>query len=299
MRKIISLFLLLALSACSSSQKDEESKQLNITASFYPLTYLSQRIGGKLVKVTQITPNGVEPHDFEPSPQDLAAVQNSKVFIMNGYGIDSWADKIVDDLKNKGVIVVRATNTLNVSGFFDVADENIPDPHVWLDPNYFRKEAEVVRDALIQADPQNTQIYTLNSAGLLSDLLALDQEYRKGLGQCKLNKIITSHNAFRYLAKEYRIESLSIAGFSPEEEPSSKHIAELADLMKKNNIRHVFFETLVGPKLSETLAQETSAETLVLNPIEGLSAQESAKSEDYLVLMQRNLKNLRIAMQCK
>ncbi|MBI5753777.1 zinc ABC transporter substrate-binding protein [Candidatus Peregrinibacteria bacterium] len=292
MKKILAIVVLLGLTACSGvriSQNDNPKKPLNVTASFYPLAYLAQRIGGDLVQVNQITPGGVEPHDYEPTPQDLIAIQNSKVFIINGYGIDAWADKIIDDLPGKGVLVVKATDKI----------ENIIDSHVWLDPNYFKKEAEVVRDILIIADPANTAAYKLNTAGLTSDLTALDQEYRNGLAKCAIKEIITSHDAFNYLAKEYGFTSLAIAGLSPDEEPSPKHLAELAYLAKKNNIKYIFFETLLSPKLSNTIAKEIGAKSLALNPIEGLNSEETAKSEDYLVLMQQNLKNLRIAMLCK
>lgn len=290
MKKALTILALIGLTACSSGQTTDAKKKLEVTATFYPLAYLSQEIGGKLVNVKQITPGGVEPHDYEPTPQDLAAIQNSKVFVMNGYGIDAWADNLLSDLKSKGVIVVNATGKINIIA---------SDPHAWLNPNYFKKEAEIIRDALIQADPGNASIYKLNSTGLLSDLVALDKEYRDGLAECKMRQIVTSHDAFRYIAREYGFESLAIAGISPEEEPSPKRIAELADFTRKNNIKYIFFETLVSPKLSDTLAKEVGAMSLVLNPIEGLTDEEIRRSEDYLVLMQQNLKNLRKAMQCQ
>lgn len=287
---IISLLSLLTLSACSGPNQEDDKNRLKVSATFYPLAYLSQEIGGDFVNVTQITPGGIEPHDYEPTPQDLATIQSSQVFIMHGYGIDTWAENILTDLKDKNITVIEAGKKAEV-----VAD----DPHVWLNPKKFQKEAEAVRDAFVEADPAHAQQYKLNATGLISDLVALDREYREGLADCKIRKIVTSHDAFGYLAQEYNFESLAIAGISPEEEPSPKRLAELTDFARKNNVKYIFFEELVSPKLAETLAVEVGAESLVLNPIEGLTEKQQLKSEDYLILMQRNLQNLRTAMQCR
>lgn len=288
---IISLLSLLTLAACSgTNDKEDDKNRLKVTATFYPLAYLSQEIGGDFVNVTQITPGGVEPHDYEPTPQDLATIQNSQVFIMHGYGIDVWAENIINDLKAKNITVTEAGKNVEV-----VAN----DPHVWLNPTKFQKEAEAIRDAFVQADPAHAQEYKLNATGLISDLIALDREYREGLTDCKVRKIVTSHDAFGYLAQTYNFENLAIAGISPEEEPSPKRLAELTDFARNNNIKYIFFEELVSPKIAETLAAEVGAQSLVLNPIEGLTEKQQAKSENYLVLMQRNLYNLRTAMQCR
>lgn len=286
----ISLLSLLTLTACSVPNPEDDKNRLKVAATFYPLAYLSQEIGGDFVSVTQITPGGIEPHDYEPTPQDLATIQSSQVFIMHGYGIDAWAENILTDLKDKNITVTESGKNIEV-----VAD----DPHVWLNPTKFQKEAEAVRDAFVEADPAHSQQYKLNATGLMSDLVALDREYREGLADCKIRKIVTSHDAFGYLAEAYNFESLAIAGISPEEEPSPKRLAKLADFARKNNVKYIFFEELVSPKIAETLAAEVGAESLVLNPIEGLTEKQQAKSENYLVLMQRNLQNLRIAMQCQ
>lgn len=259
---------------------------MNVTASFYPLAFISQRIGGKLVKVTQITPGGVEPHDYEPTPQDLVAIQNSKVFIRNGYGIDTWADNIPG---------IQATSKIEVMN----SDAKIQDPHVWLNPVNMESEVAVIREAFIQADPVNKPAYILNAAGLINDLKGIDLEYKNGLMECQVKQIITSHNAFNYMAKHYGFEGLAIAGLSPDEEPAPKSLADLSNIAKKNNIKYIFFETLASPKLADTIAKEIGAKSLILNPIEGITTEDAAQGKDYLVLMQENLKNLRIAMQCK
>ena len=295
MKKFFATILILALTGCSSVKDPRPTngkpEPMNVTVSFYPLAFISQKVGGKLVKVTQITPGGVEPHDYEPTPQDLAVISDSKIFIMSGYGIDAWADNVFANLND--TIAVKATSKI------EMANTPNPDPHVWLNPINFSSEVEVIRDAFIQADPMNAAKYKLNAAGLMNDLKALDREFREGLKECKLKQIITSHDAFHYMSAQYGFESFPIAGISPEEEPSPKSLANLSDLAKKNNIKYIFFETLVSPKLADTISEEVGAKSLVLNPIEGLTKEDSKMGKDYLVLMQENLKNLRTAMQCK
>ncbi len=290
MNKIFIAILLLAITGCTPGLNEEvinqDPKPMNVTASFYPLAFISQRVGGKLVQVTQITPGGVEPHDYEPTPQDLTAVSNSQIFIKNGYGVDAWADNIVG---------VKATSKIEAMN----GNSGLQDPHMWLNPLNLISEAEVIRDAFVAGDPENSAKYMLNAQGLINDLKGLDQEFKDGLKECKVRQIVTSHDAFRYMAKRYNFETLAIAGLSPEEEPSPKRLAELSDFAKKNNIKYIFFETLVSPKLADTIAKEIGAKSLVLNPIEGLTREEAIMGKDYLFLMQENLKNLRTAMQCK
>lgn len=292
MKKFLAALLLITLTGCTSGKvpqvDNKKPEPMKVTASFYPLAFVAQKVGGKLVKVTQITPGGVEPHDYEPTPQDLAAISDSKLFITSGYGIDAWADNVSQNLKN--TLAIEATTKIEING---------KDPHVWLNPINFISEVEVVRDAFVQADPINADKYKLNAAGLINDLKGLDQEFKDGLKECKIRKIITSHDAFNYMAKQYDFVSTPIAGISPDEDPSPKSLADLSDLAKKSNIKYIFFETLVSPKLADTIAKEIGAKSLVLNPIEGVTQDEAKLGKDYLILMQENLKNLRTALQCK
>ena len=286
-----------------------DNGKLNVAASFYPLAFLSQQIGGDLVSVTQVTPGGVEPHDYEPTPQDLVAVHQAKVFIMNGAGVDGWADKVRDELEQNGVVTVRMLDKISPLGGFNEEGETDPlnptstnadvqDPHIWLDPVLVQREVILIRDAFLKADPAHADQYENNVIALISKLSALDQSYRSGLTGCALHDVVTSHNAFRYLAKEYGFITLAITGISPDEEPSAQRLAELADFARKNGVKYIFFETLVSPKLAQTVATEIGAQSLVLNPIEGLTPADTAKGADYLSIMKENLQNLRTAMQC-
>lgn len=315
-RSILPLVAIALLAGCSQSASPSQQTaqgKLSVAASFYPLAFLSEEIGGELVSVTQVTPGGVEPHDYEPSPQELASVHDAKVFLMNGAGVDGWADKIVDELRQSGVVTVKMTDSISpMDGFVETEEHEEgeheegheeehsgSDPHIWLDPVLVKKEVELIRDAFISVDATHADTYRQNADTLLSELSALDTDYRAGLAQCAVKQIVTSHNAFRYMAKEYGFETLAISGISPDEEPSSQRISELADFAKANSIKYIFFETLVSPKLAETVANEIGAQSLVLNPIEGLTPDDVAKDKTYLTIMKENLQNLRTAMQCQ
>lgn len=282
-----------------TSPQDAQTKlPLQTSASFYPLAYLMERISGNLAIVANITPPGIEPHDFEPTSPDVAKIYGSKLFVFNGNGVDAWAEKLAPNLENYHVTVIKMSN--HVESLESSSDsEEGPDPHFWLDPISMSAQTDIIANALIKIDPTNAEEYNKNRNTLKLDLAQLDTEYKNGLASCQLREIVTSHNAFTYLAKRYNFNTFHILGLSPEEDPSPKKIAEVIDLAKNKNIKYIFFETMANPKLSQTIAQEIGATTLVLNPIEGLSGEDINNGKNYLGVMRENLTNLRTAMICK
>jgi zinc transport system substrate-binding protein len=183
--------------------------------------------------------------------------------------------------------------------FAPASDESALDPHIWLDPIAMIEESMLVRDAFVKADPDHASTYEANANLLRKELDDLDASFREGLAHCDRREVVVSHNAFRYMAKRYGFTTYAISGLSPEEDPSPKRIAELAELAKQHDIRYIFFETLVSPKLSETIASEIGAQSLVLNPIEGLTSDDLAQGKNYVSIMRKNLQNLRTAMHCQ
>lgn len=299
------IFSLLTLLGILSTKVLAEEK-LRIAASFYPLAELARQVGGDRVEVINMTPAGVEPHDYEPTPRDIIKIRSAKVFLFNGGNTDAWAEKIQEDLKKRGVEVVNMSETLAKSGELlkgqEVVEESEKagfDPHFWLDPVLMQKQAIVVRDVLIKVDPGNAEYYTKTAADYLTQLAALDQKYREGLAHCQIRDVITSHAAFGYLARRYNLNMIYISGLSPDEEPSPRRIADIARLARQKNIEYIFFEPLTSPKLAQTIAQEVGAKTLVFNPLEGLTDEEVQAGKNYISIMEENLKNLRIALRCQ
>lgn len=279
-----------------SSNNHRVVGKLSVSTSFYPLYFFSSQIGGEKAVVTNITPAGSEPHDYDPTTRDIARITDGDMLVLNG-SVEAWGNKIQENLKGTSVTTVTAgkgllTKQLNENG------EKMSDPHVWLDPTLAKKEVTAITKGFIAIDPTNSSYYEANQKELEQKLDTLDQSYTTGLASCKSRTIITSHAAFAYLADRYNLTQVAIAGLSPDEEPSSQQIAQVADFAKKNTIKYIFFESLVSPKLSETIASEIGAKTLVLDPLEGISDDDIKQGKNYFTVMADNLKNLQIALQC-
>lgn len=266
-----------------------------VAASFYPLAEFAKQVGGDRVDVFTVVPSGAESHEFEPTPQDIARIYSADIFILNGGGLEPWGEAIALELKKKGVAVLRMADSIVLEKDAD----DVLDPHIWLDPVLAAREVGVIRDALVRLDPQNSMVYAGNVERYLARLSQLDETYRAGLAVCAIRDAVASHAAFGYLARRYGLNVISIAGLSPEEEPSPKRLAEIAEFAREKNIRHIFFETLVSPKIAETIARELGAETLVFNPLEGLGEDEISAGKEYVSVMEENLQNLRRALVCR
>jgi zinc transport system substrate-binding protein len=275
-----------------------QSNKLQVAASFYPYYFFASEIGGDKVNVVNITPAGAEPHDYEPTSGDIVQIEQSKLLIING-SVEAWGDKIKLDLKNKNTKVLETGNNLFTQKVTDEEGKTGIDPHIWLSPALAKKQVKAILAELLKIDPANRGYYYANANKLLAELDSLDNDYKAGLKSCQKKNIVTSHAAFGYLASDYGLTQVPIAGLSPDAEPSLKQLANIANFVRQNNIKYIFFESLVSPKLSETIASETGAKTLVLNPLEGLTPEEISQDTNYLTIMQNNLQNLRTALECK
>ncbi len=275
-----------------------KSNKLQITASFYPLYYFSQQIGGDKVNVVNITPAGAEPHDYEPTAQDIAQIENSKLLILDGPGLEAWGNSIKQNLNPKNTTVLTVGEGLINQKVMEEG-QSVIDPHIWQSPPLDKEIVDKITQALTQIDPVNTGYYQANATALKAKLDDLDAQYKQGLANCAEKNIITSHAAFGYLATAYGLNQVSIAGLSPDAEPSPQQLADIVKFAKDNNVKYIFFESLVSPKLSDTIATEVGAKTLVLNPIEGLTNEEISQGKTYFTEMQNNLVNLKIALQCR
>lgn len=277
---------------------------LAVSASFYPVAEFARHVGGDLVTVTTVTPATVEPHDYEPTAQQVASLYRSHVFLYNGGGVDAWATRLAPQLADAGVSVAQlsdAVQVLPLSSDEEESPADVPafDPHIWLAPALAEREVNMIRDAFSAADPAHADAYAANASAYVSDLATLDQEYAHGLASCTSRTVVTAHAAFAYLAAQYHFDVVAISGISPEEEPSAGRLAEIAALAHEKNIQYIYFETLVSPKLSETIANEVGAQTLVFNPLEGLTQEEIDAGADYLSVMRTNLANLETGMLCQ
>ncbi|MFZ2979333.1 MAG: zinc ABC transporter substrate-binding protein, partial [Candidatus Magasanikiibacteriota bacterium] len=265
---------------------------------FYPLYFFASQIGGDKAQVINITPAGIEPHDYEPKAQDMAKIENSSLLILNGGGLESWGKNVEININPEHTKILTVGDGLLNRQITENGKESI-DPHIWLSPEVSIKIVDKITEGFISVDFVNKDYYLANADILKERLSNLSLSYKQGLSNCVGKNIITSHTAFGYLAATYGFNQVSIAGLSPDAEPSTKQLVDIVKFAKLNNVKFIFFESLVSPKLSETIANEIGAQTLVLNPLEGLTADEVTQGKDYFSEMQNNLLNLEIALQCK
>jgi zinc transport system substrate-binding protein len=273
-----------------------------VAASYYPLYDFVKQVGGSKVQVTNMTPAGSEPHDFEPTAKSLAEAEKTRVFVYNGGTLEPWTEKFIQGYKGTAV---RASDHLDLKtgqpekGNDQAHAAAVTDPHFWLDPVLAQQIVINIRDGLSKADPQNTTFYAANAKAYIKQLAQLDQQYRDGLAQCQLRTIVVSHQSAGYIAARYNLHVEAIAGLSPEAEPSAARLAELTRIVQESGIHYVFFESLVSSRLADTIAKETGAQTLVLDPIEGLTDEAQKAGKNYLSVQRDNLGNLRRALACQ
>ncbi len=270
------------VSGCSAFSSDaSSSSEVRVAASFYPLAYVAERVGGSDVTVTNLTRPGGEPHDLALTPAQTAEVSEADLVI-----VEDGFQPAVDDAVAQ-----------NASGeVIDAAElTSDGDPHFWLDPLLLAELADQVADELADLDPENGEEFGQRAAELRAELEELDAAYGAELAQCERDTVVVSHDAFSYLGR-YGLVFEPIAGLSPDAEPTPADLGRLQELVRDEGITTVFSERLVSPRLAETLADEAGVSTAVLDPIEGLS--DDTSDEDYQSLTAENLDALTKANGC-
>lgn len=306
---------LLMLAACGDASSESNSGEVSVVASAYPFAFLAERIAGDDATVENLVSPGVEPHDVELSGRQVADLRSADVVIYTD-GFQEAVDEAVEqaDRSSGTVELGKVVGLLEAddAGHTEAghseeghSDEEhseeghshgSTDPHFWQDPNRMIKAAEAIRDALVKADPDNAATYRANTEQLVADLTDLDSAFTTGLATCERRSIVTSHEAFGYLAATYDLQQIPIAGLDPSNEPSPAQLADITDLVKNEGITTIFTEELVSPAIADTVARNTGAKTQVLDPIEGLS--DETADQTYLTLMQKNLEAIRAANGC-
>lgn len=312
--KRLLIYMLLILNAISlagcGSPQDQGPASRNVCASIYPVYYLTSRVAEGGIKVEEILPPSADPHNWEPSPKQMATLESSLLFIYNGAGLEPWADKVSTLVEaNNGTVVDLSATFSEVllpgeehideppaSGAGDHEDASNLDPHFWLDPVMAGEMAASIKDALIKVDPDNKDLYQKNYSRLAGDLEELHNQYSQTLANCRKKEFVVTHQAFGYLARRYGLIQLAAMGVSSESEPSPARLAELSQLLKEHNISYVFSEPFTSPRVAEALASETGAKVLELNPLGGLTEAQIKAGKDYLVIMKENLQQLKVAL---
>lgn len=289
--------LLGGLTLATGAVAGAASKPSVVTA-FYPVAYVAQEVGGRAVSVSNLTPAGAEPHDLELSPAQMDRLLDADVALVMGHGFQPAVEKAA---RQRDGVTVDLLDELPIEAGTRKIREDDPaalDPHVWLDPVLMQDVVRSVQRALVKADPKHRATFVTNAHALVAQLGALDERYRTGLADCERTLILTSHEAFGYLARRYGLRQEGAAGIDPTAEPDARRLADLADLAKKEGVTVVFTEELVSPRIAATLAREAGLQTDTLDPLEGLSDKKKAAGANYLSVMDANLRKLRAALGC-
>jgi zinc transport system substrate-binding protein len=300
------------LSACGSGSGDGAAAgstaggTVSVVASFYPIEFAVQQVGGDHVSVASLTKPGAEPHDVELSPKDVASVADAGL-VVYAKGFQPAVDTAVDqegtdhafDLAPVANLDLAAPPEEEAGDTHTAAPQDAAaakDPHFWLDPQRYAAVATAIGQRLGEADPANAATYTQNAMTFTDKLGALDAEFRTTLASCARKDLVTSHAAFGYLSERYGFTQVPIAGLSPDVEPSAAQLAQVADFVKAHGVTTIYAETLVEPAFAETVAKSTGARLATLDPIEGLTS--TSAGHDYLEVMRSNLATLKAGQGC-
>ncbi|MFR2332242.1 MAG: metal ABC transporter substrate-binding protein [Flavonifractor plautii] len=284
---------------------------LRVMASFYPMYDFAQKIGGDKVTVTNMVPAGTEPHDWEPSPSDIVALEQADVFVYSGAGMEHWVEDVLASLDNQSLVTVEASYGIALleghhhhhedeeEAEHEHEDEHEHeegggyDPHVWLSPLNAKREMENIKNAIAEADPANAEYYEANYAAWSARCDQLDQAFKDGLSNLAIQDIVVSHEAFGYLCDAYGLNQVGIEGISPDSEPDPARMAQIQDFVTEHQVKVIFSEELVSPKVAQAIADATGARVETLSPLEGLTDEQLTAGEDYFSVMEQSLASLK------
>lgn len=303
MKKIIFFIILIILVVVGilgiffvNRKPTPSSQKIQIITTLFPLYNFAKNIGQDKVEVTLLLPPGVEAHTFEPKPSDIVKINQSDLFIYAGDAMEPWAFDIIKGLSSSKTQIVDSSNNIILSK----TPQGGVDPHFWLNFANDQTIVDNILEALITTDPNNAAFYLVNADEFKAKLSKLDQDYQSKLSSCTNREIIYGgHSAFSYLANRYNLSTQSAYGTSPDSEPSAQDLALLIDQIKKAKIQYVFYEELLNPKVAKTLAQETNTKLLPLNPAHNLTKKAFGQNVSYIEVMQNNLHNLIIGLNCQ
>ena len=270
-----------------TSTSEEDASQIQVSVTFNAMKEFVLAVGGDKVEISTIIPDGMEPHDFEPKTQDLVTLSKAQIFVYSGLGMETWVDDAIQAANNENLIVVDSSKGADVIENMaeeEQEDNEQYDPHIWLSLSGAKTQVTNIKDALVQADPENQEYYEENYAAFVAQIDQIYNEYKDKFESASQNSFVTGHAAFGYLCKEFGLEQNSVEDVFAEGEPSAQQLVELVDYCKENGVKTIFAEELASPEISETLANEVGAEVETIYTIES--------NEDDLTYLERMTDNL-------
>lgn len=296
---ILAISIVIPLSALALWSSDNsrsttvaESQQMKVLVSFNPLYEFTKEIGKERVDVSMIIPNGIEPHDWEPTIQDIQKMKNADMVVINGGGFEPWIEKLTSI--NSKILIVDTSDGIPLlnkdqSGFGNTFQK---DPHFWLDPILAKKQVLNIAKGLIKIDPDNAKYYQENADIYNTKLDLLDKKIRTELSICNKKDFLAFHNAFSYFANEYGLNQHAIiTNIDENAEPTAGTLEQVMQKAKALRLHVIFTEEAVNPRVSEVVASEIGGRVLVLSPME-----VNPENIGYVKKMEQNLSNLKEAL---
>ena len=293
---IIAIAIVIPLSSYSVWASDsslqireiDDLTKLQVISSFYPLYEFAQQVGQDKVNVQLLVPEGVEPHDWEPTIQDVLQMQKSDLIIINGFGFENWVESL-EEMNYQGIVVNTSDGIIKNEN-----DKNLilasGDPHIWLNPILAKTQVQTIADAFSKSDPQNQKIYQKNAQNYIFELDKLDSKIRNDLVSCSQD-FIAFHDAFSYFAYEYDLHQHTIISSNdPHAEPTAKTLENIINTARELKLEIIFTEDTTDPRISDVVANEIGGKILVLSPL------EISGNGNYISRMIENLDNLKEAL---
>lgn len=315
---LLALALVFVLAACSnsesktgsqtapSSQVTQESDNLQVVASFYPMYEFAEKVGGEVADVSLMIPAGGDVHGYEPSAQDLANLQTADVFVYSNTEMETWVPSVLESIDTENLTVIEADEEIELietqpsEENHDHSEEghtHTVDPHTWVDPANAIIQVTQIKEDFIEADPENATTYEDNAASYISELQTLKTDYDTALNEVENTEFITQHAAFGYLANRYGLTQYSLAGVSADTEASPQVMAELVTLIEEHELPVVYYNVNENESLADTVAQEAGVQTAPLHTLESLTDEEIAEGKDYINVMKDNLESLTLSIR--
>jgi len=294
---IIAIAVVIPLSSYSvwasdSNLQIRETNDLNkleAISSFYPLYEFAQRVGQDQVDVQLLVPEGVEPHDWEPTIQDVQQMQKSDFIIINGLGFENWVDSL-EEMNYQGTVVDTSHDIVKNDNDQTLHLSSGGDPHIWLNPVLAKTQIQTIADAFSKLDPQNQKFYQKNAQSYMTELDKLDSKIKNDLSTCNRD-FIAFHDAFSYFADEYDlIQHTILSSSDPHAEPTAKTLENVINTARELNLKVIFNEDTVDTRISNVIANEIGGKVLVLSPL------EISGDGNYISRMTENLDNLKEAL---
>jgi zinc transport system substrate-binding protein len=287
-------------------QDRQDQEKITVVASFYPLYEFTSRVVGDRAEVSSLVPAGVEPHDWEPTAEDVSRGRAADVLVINGAGFERWAD----DIEAKVVANTSEGIEFNYKegkevgddehGHGDAAGSGGVNPHIWLDPILAKHQIDKIRDVMVSSDPANADYYNQNADRFTAELDSLDAFIRSELANCDKSDFIAFHDAFTHFSERYGLRQHSIHGASPEGEILPQTMQQIIELANEFDINIIYSEDLIDSRLADTIANEIpDGKVLVLSPIEGIGNEEQAAGIGYIDKMKQNIANLKEGLECR